>query len=235
MDVSYCTLAARYPEVLRCIPILVAVRKSKLYAQDADGGFTYAFDEELDVESAARFMEKSGLFDMLSNHIAHDLVDYVLGVETGLDSNGRKNRGGHLMEDLVETYIEQARFERGRTYFKEMYDYEIEDLWGLDLSALSNDGNASKRFDFVLKADEMVYGIETNFYTSGGSKLNETARSYKLLAEEAERIEGFTFVWITDGRGWRSARHNLQETFDAGAYVYNIVELEDGLLEHLPS
>lgn len=231
INVEFKRLATRYPEVLKCIPILVAVRKSELYAQDEDGGFDYKFDEELNVDSAARFMEKSGLFNMISNHITHDLVDYVLGVEAGLDSNGRKNRGGHLMEDLVESHIHNADFKKGKTYFKEMHDYEIEKLWNLDLSAISNGGKATKKFDFVLKSDSMVYGIETNFYASGGSKLNETARSYKMLAEESKQIEGFTFVWITDGKGWVSARKNLRETFDACTYVYNLAEIEDGVLE----
>lgn len=114
-----------------------------------------------------------------------------------------------------------------------MYIHEIEERWGLDLSEISNDGKAEKRFDFVLKTDDMVYGIETNFYSGGGSKLNETSRSYKMLTEEAQRIDGFTFLWVTDGNGWRSARRNLQETFDAGCYVYNIVELENGVFDFI--
>ena len=230
---AFKSLATRYPEILKCIPILIAVRQKEIYAQDEDGGFNYVFDENLDVQIAARFMRKSGLFEMIANRITHDLVDYALGVETGLDSNGRKNRGGHLMEDLVEEYIQKAGFIKGETYFKEMYIHEIEERWGLNLSEISNDGKAEKRFDFVLKTDDMVYGIEANFYSGGGSKLNETSRSYKMLTEEAQRIDGFTFLWVTDGNGWKSARRNLQETFDAGAYVYNIGELEKGAFDSI--
>jgi len=128
------------------------------------------------------FMRKTGLFDLLENHIINNLVDYVTGVETGLDSNGRKNRGGHLMEDLVESFIVKAGYEKDKTYFKEMYIHEITEKWSIDLSAISNQGKAEKRFDFVIKTDKVIYGIETNFYASGGSKLNETARSYKQIA-----------------------------------------------------
>lgn len=230
---DFVRLAMRYPEILRCVPILVAVRREKIYAQDADGGFEYVFNEETDIDSAVMFMTKSGLFDMLEKGITHDLVDYVLGVEVGLDSNARKNRGGHLMEDYVESFIQDAGFVKDATYFKEMYTSEIEKRWDLDLATLTNDGTTSKRFDFVLDTGGTVFGIETNFYASSGSKLNETARSYKELALEARDIEGFDFVWITDGIGWQSARGNLLEARDAGTVVYNLVEVEDGALGEL--
>ena len=161
------------------------------------------------------------------------MVDYATGVETGLDSNGRKNRGGHLMEDLVESFIEKAGFIKGVTYFKEMYIHQITEKWNIDLSAISNQGKMEKRFDFVIKTQTMIYGIETNFYGSGGSKLNETARSYKTLALEAETIEGFSFVWFTDGKGWTSARNNLEETFDVMEHIYSIADLENGIINRL--
>ena len=101
-------------------------------------------------------MRKTGLFELLEKHIIHTLVDYVTGVETGLDSNGRKNRGGHLMEDLVESYIVKAGFEKNKTYFKEMYIHEITEKWGIDLSAISNSGKMEKRFDFVIKTDKAI-------------------------------------------------------------------------------
>ena len=176
-------------------------------------------------------MRETGLFDLLENHIVNNLVDYATGVETGLDSNGRKNRGGHLMEDLVESFIQKAGFVKGVNYFKEMYIHQITDKWNIDLSAISNQGKMEKRFDFVIKTPNMIYGIETNFYGSGGSKLNETARSYKTLALETEEIDGFTFVWFTDGKGWTSARHNLEETFDVMEHIYNIKDMEDGIID----
>lgn len=231
------TLVSRYPETLKCIPLLLAVRENEIFCQNENGGYLYQFDlrkipqnARLPVEQYAYFMEQTGLFDLLQNRIIGNLVDYVTGVETGLDSNGRKNRGGHLMENLVEDFIQKAGFVKGETYFKEMYIHEITVKWGIDLSAISNQGKTEKRFDFVVKTPGMIYGIETNFYSSGGSKLNETARSYKTLALETDTIEGFTFVWFTDGKGWMSARNNLEETFDVMEYLYNIKDLEDGII-----
>lgn len=224
-------LVARYPETLKCIPLLLAVREKEIYAIDGDGEFTYNFKKaNYSVEQYKIFMRKTGLFDLLEKHIISNLIDYATGVETGLDSNGRKNRGGHLMEDLVESFIVKAGFKKGESYFKEMYIHEITDKWGIDLSAISNSGKMEKRFDFVIKTDNMIYGIETNFYASGGSKLNETARSYKQLSQEADTIDGFTFVWFTDGQGWTSARHNLEETFDVMENIYSIDDLENGIV-----
>ena len=231
-------LVEKYPEVLEVLPILIAKRENEIYCQDENGGYTYTFlgkksIETLGVDRYKYFMRETGLFDLIASHIINNLVDYVTGVEVGLDSNGRKNRGGDLMEDLVESYIVKAGFMKNDTYFKEMYIHEIEDNWGIDLSAISNDGKAEKRFDFVIKTEDMIYAIETNFYTGQGSKLNETARSYKTITLESETIDGFTFVWFTDGNGWFKARNNLQETFDVMDNIYNIKDLENGIIEEL--
>lgn len=227
-------LVEKYPETLKCIPILLAVRANEIYAIDGDGEFTYNFRKaNQSVEQYKVFMRKTGLFDLLANHLIHNLVDYATGVETGLDSNGRKNRGGHLMENLVESYIKKAGFIKDKTYFKEMYIHEICDKWDIDLSAISNQGKMEKRFDFVIKTDKMIYGIETNFYASGGSKLNETSRSYKQISQESETIDGFTFVWFTDGKGWNNARNNLEETFDVMKNIYNINDLENDIISEV--
>lgn len=137
------------------------------------------------------------------------------------------------MEDLVESFIVKAGYIKEQNYFKEMYIHEITERWGINLSAISNNGKSEKRFDFVLKTNNMIYGIETNFYASGGSKLNETARSYKQIAQEVDTIDGFTFVWFTDGKGWHSARHNLEETFDILDTIYSIDDLEKGIINKI--
>lgn len=223
-------LVKRYPECLKAIPILLAVRSNEIYCQDQLGAFNYRFDRCIQTpDQYAYFMRKTGLFDMLSNHIISNLYDYVTGVEVGLGSNGRKNRGGHQMEDLVESFLKKS----GAEYYKEMYLTEIERKWGVDLSAISAEGTTTKRWDFVVKTSNKIYVIETNFYSSGGSKLNETARSYKMIAEESRAIKNVDFVWITDGGGWTSARRNLEETFDTMDYLYNIKDMEDGILVEL--
>ena len=237
IEVDFENLMRKYPEVLKFIPLLLAVRANEIYCQDENGGHLFQFDfgkyppnSHAHYERYKYFMRETGLFDLLENHIVNNLVDYATGVETGLDSNGRKNRGGHLMEDLVESFINKAGFVKDKTYFKEMYIHQITAKWSIDLSAISNQGKMEKRFDFVVKTPTMIYGIETNFYGSGGSKLNETARSYKTLALETDTINGFTFVWFTDGKGWTSARNNLEETFDVMPHIYNIKDLENGII-----
>lgn len=227
-------IITRYPETLKCIPILLAKREMDIVAMDQEGQFCYNFAKRnYPVAQYKVFMRKTGLFDLMENHLINNLVDYVTGVETGLDSNGRKNRGGHLMEDLVESYLIEAGLVKEVTYFKEMYIHEIEQKWHVDLSAISNNGSAEKRFDFVIKCPKMIYGIETNFYSSSGSKLNETARSYKTITLETQNLDFFKFVWFTDGQGWLSARNNLKETFDVLDNLYNIKDLEDGVISRL--
>ena len=228
-------LVKKYPEVLKCIPILLAVRQYEIIVLDDDGNkFEYNFKKmNYDVEQYKVFMRETGLFELLEKHLVNNLYDYVLGVESGLNSNARKNRGGHLMEDLVEKFIQKAGFKKNETYFKEMYLQDIENKWKLDMSFISNKNQATNRFDYVIKTDNCIYGIETNFYAAGGSKLNETARSYKMIAEEADKVVGFEFVWFTDGMGWISARNNLRETFERMENVYNINDMKNGIMKEI--
>ena len=227
-------LIAKYPETLKCIPILLAVREYEIFAGENGDVKLYTFDKQINTgEEYKLFMKKTGLFELLSNHIINNLYDYVTGVETGLDSNGRKNRGGHQMEDLVESYIKKAGFKRDINYFKEMYVSEVSRKWKIDLSAVSNQGKMEKRWDFVVKTDNCIYLIETNFYGSGGSKLNETARSYKTIATEMKNVKGAKFVWFTDGAGWKSAARNLEETFDVLDDIYSINDMQNGIMKEV--
>lgn len=240
IEADFENLIIKYPEVLKCIPLLLAVRANDIYCQDEKGGHLFQFkfkkhtqNNPNNYEKYKYFMRETGLFDLLENHIINNLVDYATGVETGLDSNGRKNRGGHLMENLVENFIVDAGFVKNKTYFKEMKIQDIENFFHLDLSSISNKGKTVKRFDFVIKSKPTIYGIETNFYASSGSKLNETARSYKQISQESQKINNFEFIWITDGNGWLDARHNLEETFDVMEHIYNIKDLEDGIIKKI--
>ena len=145
IEEDFDNLLKKYPEVLKCIPLLLAVRANEIYCQDKNGGYLYQFNGlSSNSDSYKYFMRETGLFDLLENHIVNNLVDYATGVETGLDSNGRKNRGGHLMEDLVESFIQKAGFIKDINYFKEMYIHQITDKWDIDLSAISNKGKMEK-------------------------------------------------------------------------------------------
>ena len=233
IEQEFVNLVKEYPKVIKAIPILLAKRESEIKVQDADGNYVFNFIKmNYSIEQYALFMRNSGLFDLLQNHIINNLVDYVLGIEVGMDTNGRKNRTGHVMEDLVESYLIKAGLVKNKTYFKEMYASEVEKKFGLNLSKLSNDGRAEKRFDFVfVGALGTIFACDCNFYSGGGSKLNETARSYKTLTLEAKEINNFEFVWFTDGIGWNTAKHNLEETFDVMENIYNINDMENGIIE----
>lgn len=234
IEEEFQNILIKYPETLECIPLLLAVRSREIFVKDEINEYLFKFDKMVySIKDYIKFMRESGLFDLLQNHIINNLYDYVLGIEVGLDSNGRKNRGGHLMENLVESYIIKAGYKKDVDYFKEIYLKDIEKKWNLDLSEMSGHNTSTKRFDFVIKTDKQVYVIETNFYSSGGSKLNETARSYKMLAQESKKVDGVTFVWFTDGTGWNSAKKNLEETFNELETMYNINDLENGILNEL--
>lgn len=221
-------LITKYPEILKVIPILIAKREKKIKIIDANGTFEYSFSKmNYTLDEYVMFMRETGLFDLLSNHLIGNLLDYVTGVEVGMDTNGRKGRTGDAMEDLVESFIKKE----GYQYYKELKLSELEKISGLDLSKLSNEGNTEKRFDFVIFKNGIYYACECNFYSTQGSKLNETARSYKTLALESKNINGFKFVWFTDGLGWTHAKHNLEETFDVLEDIYSIKDLEDGVLK----
>lgn len=234
IEEEFKNLVLKYPDTLECIPILLAVRSTEVYVKTEIKEYLYNFRTIIySMDDYIKFMRETGLFDLLQNHIINNLYDYVLGVEVGLDTNARKNRTGDTMEDLVESYIINAGYKYNVDYFKEMYLNEIEDKWHIDLSSISANNVSTKRFDFVIKTDKCIYIIESNFYSTSGSKLNETARSYKMIALESKDIEGVKFIWITDGAGWKNSRNNLEETYNVMDTLYNINDLDSGVLERL--
>lgn len=227
---KFLEIVEKYPETLKCIPILLAIRQNEISIKTIDKDDVFNFNKPShSPEEYAIFMTETGLFDLMHNHLISNLFDYVTGVESGLDSNGRKNRGGHLMEDLVEEYIKLLNTK----YYKELGTDHLIEEYGIDLAAITNQGKTIKRFDFVIPYKDKIYAIETNFYQSGGSKLNETARSFKNIAISSKDIPNFEFVWITDGRGWKSAKNNLAETFSIMDHLYSIDDLQNGALKKM--
>lgn len=234
IETDFKNILTDYPKTLKVIPILLAKREMEIKIKDAEKEYLFNFKKmNYTIDEYSKFMRNTGLFDLLENHIINNLVDYIMGVEVGMDTNGRKNRTGEAMEDLVESYLIKYGLVKNKTYFKEMTKTEIEKRFNYDLSKISNNGKTEKRFDFVVKIDNRIYAIECNFYGSSGSKLNETARSYKNLALESKQIDEFFFVWITDGIGWNTAKHNLEETFDVLDTLYNLKDLDEGVLSSL--
>ena len=166
------------------------------------------------VDGVMEFLENTGLAEIFQSKKINDLVDYVFGIETGLDTNARKNRSGHVMEDMVARIFEK----NGIHYRQEVYSSE----WPTITKVLGDD---EKRFDFVIKTVAKTYLIEVNFYSGGGSKLNEVARSYSDIAPKINSVSGFEFVWITDGIGWKSAKNKLQEAYSIIPNIYNLTDI----------
>jgi type II restriction enzyme len=172
------------------------------------------------VDGVMEFLENTGLADVFREGKIKDLVDYVFGIETGLDSNARKNRSGHVMEGVVASLFTQNNI----AFRQEVYSTE----WPQLQEVLGDD---EKRFDFVIETSRKIFLIEVNFYSGGGSKLNEVARSYSDLSPKINSVEGFEFVWITDGIGWQSAKNKLQEAFSIIPRVYNLTTIKDFINE----
>lgn len=205
------------PKVFTVLDVLIAVRaKDKKKAIDAYGNIYLVSDYFSSPEQVTLFLNETGLTEVFQRKQVKNLVDYVFGVEVGLDSNARKNRGGHIMEGLVANILTL----NGIPFEQEVYYTAFPEI----VKALGAD---NKRFDFVIRTPGKIYLIEANFYTSGGSKLNEVARSYSELAPKINAVPGFEFVWITDGIGWDSARNKLEEAFAHIPSVYNLSNIQE--------
>jgi len=182
------------PKVFEVLDILIAVRNKK-----------------------TKTFNNNGIIVSLESYFSSptNLVDYVFGIEVGLDTNARKNRGGDNMSKAVSLI-----FDREGIYYKK----EVNSTLFLDIESLGVD---VKRFDFVIKTKKKTYLIETNFYNTGGSKLNEVARAYSEVAPKINQYENYEFVWITDGQGWLKAKNKLEEAYNIIPSVYNLTTLEE--------
>ena len=211
------TIWERDPSAFAVMDILIAVRsewrKKVLNAQ----GETIVLDQLFtSVDGVMEYLETTGLADLFQQQKIQNLVDYVFGIETGLDSNARKNRSGHIMENHVAEILSR----NGITYRQEVSSTEWPELQ----EALGED---EKRFDFIIPSPTKTYLVEVNFYSGGGSKLNEVARSYSDIAPKVNAVAGFEFVWITDGVGWHSAKNKLQEAYNIIPSIYNLTSIQD--------
>ncbi|MCU6771600.1 type II restriction endonuclease [Bacteroides cellulolyticus] len=168
------------------------------------------------IDGVMEFLDNTGLTDIFQSRKINDLVDYVFGIETGLDTNARKNRSGHMMENMVARIFDK----NGISYRQEVYSSEWPDI----TKVLGDD---EKRFDFVIETSTKIYLMEVNFYSGGGSKLNEVARSYSDIAPKINSIPSFEFVWITDGIGWKSAKNKLQEAYSIIPSIYNLTNINE--------
>lgn len=211
------TIWRRDKSAFNVMDILIAVRSEGKKKVLNSLGECVVLDSLFEsVDGVMEFLNDTGLAEVLQSQKITNLVDYVFGVETGLDSNARKNRSGHVMENVVAEIFEN----NGIDYRTEVYSNE----WAEMTKALGDD---EKRFDFVIETPQKIYLIEVNFYSGGGSKLNEVARAYSDIAPKINAVDGFEFVWVTDGIGWNSAKNKLQEAFNIIPSIYNLTSIEE--------
>ena len=202
------------PKVFEVLDILIAVRNKNAKTLDNTGKITLLKSYFTSPKGVLEYICETGLAEVFKNKEISNLVDYVFGIEVGLDTNARKNRGGDNMSKAV-----LLLFDREEIYYKK----EVNSTLFLDIESLGVD---VKRFDFVIKTKKKTYLIETNFYNTGGSKLNEVARAYSEVAPKINQYENYEFVWITDGQGWLKAKNKLEEAYNIIPSVYNLTTLE---------
>lgn len=211
------TIWKRDKTAFNVMDILIAVRSDgKKKVLDSLGNCVVLDTLFESVDGVMEFLDNTGLTEIFQSKRINDLVDYVFGIETGLDTNARKNRSGHVMEGMVARILDKNSI----SYRQEVYSSE----WPEITKVLGDD---EKRFDFVIEGKDKNYLIEVNFYSGGGSKLNEVARSYSDIAPKINSVPGFEFVWITDGIGWKSARNKLQEAYSIIPSIYNLTDIQD--------
>ncbi|WP_304346906.1 type II restriction endonuclease [Capnocytophaga leadbetteri] len=203
------------PKVFEVLDILIAVRNKNAKALNNTGKITLLESYFTSPKAVLEYIYETGLAEVFKNKEISNLVDYVFGIEVGLDTNARKNRGGDNMSKAVSLL-----FDREGIYYKK----EVNSTLFLDIESLGVD---VKRFDFVIKTKKKTYLIETNFYNTGGSKLNEVARAYSEVAPKINQYENYEFVWITDGQGWLSAKNKLEEAYNTIPSVYNLTTLSE--------
>jgi len=232
-DSEFRYLAQKYPEIIAMIPILIVRNgnKSSNYQVVTVNGssiteevfnFSGKNHSDEDINKAIQFIYNSGLIRIFENDGVKNLVDYVLGVEAGLSSNGRKNRGGKAMENVCDALLQGMNIE----YISQASSSDIKNKFGLEIN--DTDG---RRFDFALKVNDKLYIIEVNCYSSGGSKLDKTASDYRGLQDDLRNQA--TFIWLTDGQGWLKAKNPLRKTFDHNDYILNIEMVNNGAFSEI--
>jgi type II restriction enzyme len=218
-------LVVRNGNIRKRIKILVDYSNKKLVYEDYD--FAKKDITDSDIEKYLKFMKNTGFKALITDKKIKNLVDYMIGVEAGLDSNGRKNRGGKAMEEIVEVFIKDACDKKGYRYLKEANSEKIKHNFNYDVPV----DRSSRRYDFAVDTDKELILFETNFYGGGGSKLKSTAGEYRNLFDVLKNQ--FRFIWITDGKGWEKTARPLRETFNHNDYLFNLAMLENGILDHL--
>jgi hypothetical protein len=221
------------PDIIKAFPLLLAVRENTLEIFNKKNKSSEFYDfskNSLSVDSYFEFLEKTGLTNLFKKDKIKNLVDYLIGVEVGLDSNGRKNRGGTIMEEIVETFLIEFCKRKNLEYISQASSKDIKKKWNFNL----NINISVRKFDFAIynPSSKKLKLVEANFYNGGGSKLKAVCGEFRNLFDELNP-QGIDFIWITDGLGWETAKKPLEETYNHIEYVFNLKMIEEGVLDNL--
>lgn len=236
-DVDFKELVNKYPEVIQTIPYLLAIRDKELNiirnykVLDLNYDF-YKFETNADFDNSKllNLIKNTGLIDLFYDKTIKNFEDYVYGVEVGLDSNGRKNRSGHIMESLLEVFIKKQLNLKEIDYISQATVNKIKEKWNISIKI----NKSSRKFDFAIfnKKKNKVFLIETNFFNGGGSKLKSVCGEFRTLERELT-AQNIDLIWVTDGKGWETAKKPLEEVFNDNKYVFNLKMIEKGLLKEI--
>ena len=224
-------LLREYPKVIGLVPALLAERDKKISLLPNPQNFDikrFDFSKPMSAEDGVLFLKESGFLNLISNRNIKSIPDYFIGVEVGLDSNGRKNRSGTSMENLVEFFVRDICERNGYEYIAQATADKIKSKWNKNITV----NKSSKRIDFAINTPKKLYLIETNFYGGGGSKLKSTAGEYADIYHQWTN-DGHQFIWVTDGYGWKKTQRPLRDTFNKTDYIINLDMIQKGVLEEL--
>ncbi len=238
IESEFAGLLKKHPSISRLVPVLVASRENNFRILSEYGYDDFVYEDfsftnsktlsDNEIKKTIKFAKESGFLDLLSSKRIKNVVDYVIGVEVGLDSNGRKNRTGKLMEDIVNFFVSDICARNGFEYMTQATSSKIKKQWGLKLTI----DKSSRSIDFAIFNKKSLFLIETNFYGGGGSKLKATAGEYKAMFDYWKN-DGHKFIWVTDGLGWKSTQLPLRETFDYIDYLLNLEMLSKRIMEDI--
>lgn len=230
---EFIRLYSSNPDIVKAFPVLLAVREKELEIYDKEDKTSQFFNfykKDKSAEEYYEFFEKSGIIKLFKDKKIKNLVDYTIGVEVGLDSNGRKNRGGQLMESIVEAFVSDFCKEKSFEYIAQARATEIKEKWNLIVKV----DKSERSFDFAIfnPKTRNFKLVETNFYNGGGSKLKAVCGEFKSLYTELKE-QNIDFIWVTDGLGWHTTKRPLEETYNHNDYLFNLTSLEKGILKEL--
>ncbi len=225
------------------LPILIAVRKNKLKKigiisdirrlNSENKSQLFNSKEKLteDLEKELiNFFNESGLKEIFQDKSVKSIVDYVFGVEVGMDTNARKNRTGRIMEQIIQRILENIAENEEIEIIPQATQEKVKIRWNRTIKM----DKTKRRFDFAVfnKKKNKIFAIEVNFYNVGGSKLKSTAGEYKGLFDFLKE-QNVELIWITDGFGWKSTSRALYETFSHNDFLLNLELIKQGALKEI--